>query len=124
MIAGMSPRLDTCEYVFAASDDQALLGHPAVLGWFREDEGMSLIVESGAAARLGLDLDLPMKRIVCQVHSALDGVGLTAAVASALSEQNIPCNVVAAFRHDHIFVPSARAEQALTILLALALAAQ
>jgi len=60
-----------------------------------------------------------MKRIVLTANSALDGVGLTAAVASALAETDIPCNIVAAFRHDHVFVPSAMAERALAILKAL-----
>ena len=44
-----------------------------------------------------------------QVHSALDGVGLTAAVAGALAAAGIACNVIAAFHHDHLFVPAARA---------------
>ena len=46
-----------------------------------------------------------MARITLTGHSALDGVGLTAAVASALADAEIPCNMVAAFHHDHAFVP-------------------
>jgi hypothetical protein len=122
MILRLSPRLDPVEYVFGSGDDPALLTHPAVLGWFREDEGVSLIVEREAAALLGFDVSLPMKRIVCEVNSALDGVGLTAAVAAALAAENIACNVVAAFRHDHLFTPSAQAERALQVLIALAAA--
>jgi hypothetical protein len=53
------------------------------------------------------------------VNCALDGVGLTAAVASALAGEGIPCNVVAAFHRDHIFVPSEAAERALAVLKAL-----
>jgi hypothetical protein len=48
-----------------------------------------------------------MACLTLRVHSALDGVGLTAAVASALAEIGIPCNMVAAFHHDHAFVPEA-----------------
>jgi hypothetical protein len=76
------------------------------LGWFREREGVSLILERSTAATLGFDVSLPVRRIVLQVHSALDGVGLTAAVSAALCAEAIPCNVVAAYHHDHIFVPS------------------
>jgi hypothetical protein len=54
------------------------------------------------------------------VHSALDGVGLTAAVASALADAGIPCNMVAAFHHDHAFVPLDDAPRALAILQDLA----
>jgi hypothetical protein len=60
-----------------------------------------------------------MRRIELTVRSALDGVGLTAAVASALAEAGIPCNVVAAFHHDHVFAPAAMAERALAVLHAL-----
>ena len=61
-----------------------------------------------------------MRRITLRVHSALDGVGLTAAVATALAGHGIACNMVAAFHHDHVFVPAARAEEALAILKTLA----
>jgi hypothetical protein len=57
-----------------------------------------------------------MRQITLRVHSALDGVGLTAAVASALSDAGIPCNMVAAFHHDHVFVPSSLAAAALDAL--------
>ena len=60
-----------------------------------------------------------MRCITLQVHSALDGVGLTAAVAGALAAQGIACNMVAAYHHDHAFVPEAQAEAALAVLLAL-----
>ena len=88
-------------------------------GLFREAEGVSLILPRKTAEALGFPVDLPMRRIVLGVASALDGVGLTAAVASALAAEAIPCNVVAAFCHDHVFVPSAMAERALAILKAL-----
>jgi len=120
MVAGMSPRLDPAEYVFSATDDETLASR--ALGWFREEEGLSLILERETAAVLGFEVSLPMKRIVLQVHSALDGVGLTAAVAAALAAQGIACNVVAALRHDHVFVPAGDAERALEILVALAAA--
>ena len=91
----------------------------SALGSFNEDEGLSLILECGVAAALGFDVGLPMRRIALTVNSALDGVGLTAAVSAALSAAAIPCNMVAAYRHDHVFVPSDMAERALAILKAL-----
>jgi hypothetical protein len=53
------------------------------------------------------------------VHSSLDAVGLTAAVAGKLAEHGISANVVAASYHDHIFVPRDKAEQALRLLAAM-----
>jgi hypothetical protein len=44
---------------------------------------------------------------------------LTAAVSGELARQNIPCNMVAAYHHDHVFVPSAMAERALQALSAM-----
>ncbi len=85
---------------------------------------MSLILPSAAAAALGFPVALPMRRIELGVTSALDGVGLTAAVASALAGAGIPCNVVTAFHHDHVFVPSGMAARALAVLQALQQQAQ
>ena len=58
----------------------------------------------------------PFARITLTVHSALEGVGLTAAVAGALAQAGIACNVVAGYHHDHLFVPWDRREEALAIL--------
>ena len=118
MIAGMRPELKPGRFVFCATEDEALAGQ--ALGAFREEEDLSLILPEGVAAGAGLPVDQPMRQITLGVLSALDGVGLTAAVATALTDRGIPCNVVAAVRHDHVFVPADRAEEALGCLLALA----
>ena len=54
--------------------------------------------------------------ITLTVHSSLEGVGLTAAVSRALAEADISCNVVAAFHHDHLFVPLKDADRAMKVL--------
>jgi len=114
----MAPVLEATEFVFCTAPDAPTAAKikTLALGWFREREGISLILERGAAETLGFDVGLPMRRIELRVHSALDGVGLTAAVATALGEEGIPCNFVAAFHHDHVFVPWSMAEQALAAL--------
>jgi len=53
------------------------------------------------------------------VPSRHDDVGLTAAVARALADAGIACNVIAAVHHDHLFVPVEQADAALTALSAL-----
>lgn len=116
MIAGMAPRLDhrTYRFVLVALDTAPqLLG--AAIATFREDDGVTAIVSSEVADELGID-GPDFARITLMVHSDLEGVGLTAAVAGALAEAGIACNMVAAFHHDHAFVPADRAQEALEIL--------
>lgn len=116
MIAAMEPRLDTQAWRFVlVSPDNApqLLG--AAIGTFREDEGVTAIVPSELADELGIE-GPDFARITLMVHSDLEGVGLTAAVAGALADAGIACNMVAAFHHDHAFVPAALAEKALDVL--------
>ena len=121
MIAGMRPRLQDGTFYFCTTDDAAVAEQamPMALATFREDEGISLILPEAAAQRLGLPAEQPMRQITLGVYSALDGVGLTAAVATALAETGIACNMVAAFHHDHAFVPADRADEALACLTAL-----
>ena len=51
---------------------------------------------------------------------ALDAVGLTAAVSTALASAGIACNVLAGYFHDHLIVPADRAADALDVLTRLA----
>jgi hypothetical protein len=118
MVAGMTPVLAEGDFVFATTADPALAASAAAkaLGSFREAEGLSLILPLAEARKLGFDCAMPMRQITLNVYSALDGTGLTAAVAGALAEDGIPCNMVAAFHHDHVFVPAEMAERAMVLL--------
>ncbi len=118
MIQGMRPELRPGLFVFVASEDLGLVAQ--AVGSFREAEGMSLILTVEVAEGAGLPVDMPMRQVTLGVFSALDGVGLTAAVAGALAERGIACNMVAALRHDHAFVPEDRAEEGVEVLRALA----
>jgi uncharacterized protein len=126
MIAGMDPVLDERDYVFCTVADAAAAeaARPQALGSFTEAEGVSLIVPVATARTFGFADGPVMRRIVLTVHSALDGVGLTAAVSGTLAEAGIACNMVAAFHHDHVFVPAAEAENALGLLRNLQAAAR
>ncbi|RYF00622.1 MAG: ACT domain-containing protein, partial [Oxalobacteraceae bacterium] len=109
MLAGMTPVLRDGSFIFCITNDPTLAeqARTVALSWFREDEGTAMILDLPVAALLGFDVGLPMRRIVLEVYSALDGVGLTAAVANALAGANISCNVVSAYHHDNVFVPAA-----------------
>ena len=118
LLAAMRPALQPGEYVFCtvAERDAELLPLSSLLATFREDEGMTLILERAAADKAGLTYGPVMRCITLTVHSALEAVGLTAAVAVALTRHGISANVVAAYHHDHIFVPAQDAERALVAL--------
>ena len=114
MIAGMDPALVPGDVAFASfpSADPGALAEARAL--VREAEGVTLVLPFGHPALP--EGALAMRQITLRVASALDGVGLTAAVATALAERDIPCNVIAGFHHDHLFVPADRAEEALEVL--------
>ena len=67
----------------------------------------------------GLKHEGEFKNISLSINSSLHAVGLTARVSTALADCEIACNVVAGFYHDHFFVPSARADEAMKILSSL-----
>lgn len=107
MLAGLAPVLDDRRWGFVLIDGAPPADAFALI---REDEGITAILPQK---------DGGFARITLMVHSALEGVGLTAAVATALAARGIACNVVAGFHHDHIFVPWERREAALAALAAL-----
>lgn len=116
MLAQLAPRLDPVHYCFMLiTPDSAPQALGAAIGTFREDEGVTAIVPEAVARDLGAE-GSAMARITLMVHSALESVGLTAAVASVLAEHGIACNMVAAFYHDHAFVPASDAARALALL--------
>jgi len=119
MIAQMAPQLRPGRWTFVCVDPagaEAAALRDRALAAISEPEGLSLILAEAEARAAGLPVDLPMAHILLRVTSALDGVGLTAAVAGVLADADIPCNVVAGHRHDHLFVPVAQAHRALDLL--------
>lgn len=119
MLAAMRPTLTNETYYFCTTNDLVIIAEilNRSLAVFREDEGTTLVLTKDDASQHGFDLSMPMGRIILEVLSALDGIGLTAGVATALADKGIPCNVIAAYHHDNIFVPDHLGQQAIDILL-------
>ncbi|MFF2842878.1 N-acetyltransferase [Paenarthrobacter sp. NPDC057981] len=82
----------------------------------REAEGLTVVLRRDEADRLGLSYDFVAAWITLQIHSALEAVGLTAAVSAALTHAGISCNVLAGFHHDHLLVPTGDADRAMGVL--------
>ena len=118
MISGMTPEPQPGVFVFVTTDDPALISllSTQAISTFKEEEGMSMLVPLELAEIWELNVDHPMRCITLNVYSSLEGVGLTAAVSTALGASDIPCNMVAAFHHDHVFVPSEMCGQAMEVL--------
>lgn len=118
LIASMSPTLSEQEFVFCSVPNMQFMLNLGVSpkGMFEESEGLTLILTQSQAEIAKLAFSGTYRCITLNVHSSLEAVGLTAAVASALTKANISANVVAAYFHDHIFVPSAKAQQGLQAL--------
>ena len=92
---------------------------PEALASVVEEEGRTLVLERDEADRRGHAYGFVAAWITLEVHSALDAVGLTAAVSAALTDAQISCNVLAGHHHDHLLVPEDRADDALGALRAL-----
>ena len=121
MISGMTPVLQPGTFVFITTKDSALVTalFPDAISTVRENEGMSMLIPVELAEKFALDVEHPMRCITLNVYSSLEGVGLTAAVSTALGEHGIPCNMVAGFHHDHVFLPAGMCDQAIEILTSL-----
>ncbi len=120
LLMGLQPRLNPGEYVFFTVDSKTRAIELDPVGLFAEDESVTVILPKSKADSLGLPYPTTFAWITLTIHSSLEAVGLTAAVANALTQANISCNVVAAYYHDHIFVPAKDAGQAMQVLQALA----
>ena len=118
LLATMQPRLLAGEFVFCSAQGMGYgdLDELQPLACFREEEGLSLLLPRAAAELHNLEYETVFRGITLTVHSSLDAVGFTAAVASRLAANGIPANVIAAYYHDHIFVPAALAERAMQCL--------
>ena len=117
LLKQMNPLLNNGEYVFCTVNN---MEHPAckkAICFFREQEAVTLIIEKSLADTLQLSYATICSWITLTVHSSLEAVGLTAASSNALSAAGISCNVVAAFYHDHIFVPQKDTAKAMQALL-------
>jgi hypothetical protein len=120
LLASLEPRLDESgSYAFVTCPlEQADLHAKDALATFREQEGLTLILPIEKAAQFE-QRSTDQTRITLQCHSSLDAVGLTYKVSERLTGEFIPCNVVAGYYHDHLFVPTERAIDALNSLAAM-----
>ena len=116
LLKTMKPSLNEGDYVFCVVNDISSINSSEIIMCFKETEGHTVIIKKELANNLKLEYSFVASWITLTVHSSLDAVGLTAAFSTALSQEGISCNVVAAFYHDHIFVNKSDTDKAMEIL--------
>lgn len=117
LLSSMRPKLTESEFVFC-SVSWMLHEYVALnpIATFIEEEGVTLVLKKSVAEQAGLPFEGSYRQITLTIHSSLEAVGLTAAVANKLALRGISANVIAAFYHDHIFVQTSQAKAALLAL--------
>jgi len=119
LLHSMAPVMHPGVYAYASLPPGADAADLETIASMLEPEGLTVIVTEAQAIKAGLAILFRASWITLQVHSDLQAVGLTAAVATALSQAGISCNVVAGAFHDHLFVPVEAGEAAMAVLKAL-----
>jgi hypothetical protein len=113
----MQPILRQGEYVFCSISHQE--NHYSNLDpvcLFREDEGLTLILDREQADAVSLSYTSVFRMITLSIHSSLEAVGFLAAITGKLADHNISVNPISAYYHDHLFVPAVRAQEAMELL--------
>lgn len=116
LLKTMHPILNEGEYVFCVLEKEQTVHINDILLLFKEAEATTLIMNREKAETAGYNYQGVFSWISLTVHSSLEAAGLTAAFSTALAQHQISCNVVAAYYHDHIFVPIKDADKAMRVL--------
>lgn len=116
ILKNLNPVLNEGRYVYCCVNDSDNIPFSKILFLFKEAEGITVVLKKEDADQLNLEYSYVAAWITFKVHSSLEAVGMTAAFSAALGKENISCNVVAAYFHDHIFIDEKDAEKAMNVL--------
>lgn len=116
LIESMEPVLHNDEFVFATVSSDINLQDLQPIMIFKETEGITLILPKPVADAQNVSAEFPCRMITLNIHSSLDAVGFLARITTRLAALEMGVNPVSAFYHDHLFVPSEKAEVALSEL--------
>lgn len=117
ILSTLEARCDGVEYGYATLPRDAML--PAGIEpvcTFLEDEGLTVVAPATVLDGAGIDQQTGWARLTLTIHTSLDAIGVTAVIAAALAQAGISANVVAAYYHDHVFVPWDRRGEAIAAL--------
>ena len=118
LIKNMDPILEDEELVFCSLPPEEAEDYLMICqGFYIEREGVTVIISRHLADINTLEYDLIFKRITLNVHSSMAAVGFLARITEVLAAQGFSVNVVSGYFHDHLYLQSKQAEDALNTLL-------
>lgn len=118
LLAGLTASIRPGRFVIVTIDRRAELGQ-GIEALIREPAGTTAVVRIDTASLNGWDYDVELAWLTLDVHSSVEAVGLTAAVARELALHGIASNFLSGYYHDHILVPKANAAEAKAVIDAL-----
>lgn len=116
LLASMEPELHGGTYAYCVAPPGTDWRGLSPVVTVAESEGVTLVLPEAQAEQAGFPVLFRAAWITLTVHSDLQAVGLTAAVALALGRVGVSCNAVAGACHDHLFVPVDQADAAMAAL--------
>ena len=117
LLSNMQPVLEKDEIVFCSiPPEKAKEFLPYCQGFYREEEGVTVILAKQDAELNNLPFTTVFHRISLMVHSSLEAVGFLARITEVLAAQGISVNVVSGYYHDHLYIKIDQAENALRTL--------
>jgi len=112
----MKPQHNPGDHVFCVVNGLSKINSADIISTFSEQEGLTIIIKKELADQFGFSYSFIAAWITLTVYSSLEAIGLTSTFSTALAQEGISCNVIAAFYHDHLFVHKKDAARAMEIL--------
>ena len=116
MNKSLKPKLNSGKYVFVQLKSISEIDKDELVCFFKEGKNFSVILKEEYAKENNLSYKYTAAWITLKLNSSLDSYGLTSLFSKALSDLKISCNVIAGYKHDHIFVNYEKRELAIDTL--------
>lgn len=115
LLKNMKPKLNKNKFVFCIINQDININEiPKMI--FREEEGTTLILKKEQADKYNLKYEGVWAMITLTIHSDLSAVGFLAKITEVLAKKEISVNAISAYYHDHLFIPSEKANETLKLL--------